>query len=599
MLESAKNYLDLQLGSYRLIRLLGEGTFSQVYLGEHIYLKTQNAIKLLRMQLSLEARENFLHEAQTIAKLEHPNIIRVFDYGVVDEIPFLVMKYAPNGSLRQRYPVGTCLPLDEIIPILKQIAPALDYAHRCRLIHRDVKPENILIGEQDQMFLSDFGLVLEAHSHSSQTVGKAAGTVLYMAPEQFQGNVRFASDQYALAIIAYQWLCGECPFKGTFTEIISQHLYTTPPLLSSRIPGFPRLVEKVILKALSKVPTERYENTVAFVNALEEASHSPLSHIDIYNTLSEAAASSGASIGAAALAAAIGTPLAASASSDQIASQANHAQPTSSEQKNPIDLLPASNPVNGPLGAQGSAAPQRFNPIWRIVLPLVALLLIIAGSVGIWYGNSHAFLGGGTGGGARPGQTSTIPGTPTAVKPGHNGVPPLGKPALTGTVTTTSGAGADNNGSSSNPSAGNGNATAPASGSGAQPTQISAPTPVTQPTTANQPTPIVDCLSGSPTVLVFSSFKKQADPAPQVVTLTNCGGTSGWNASTQTTDGNDWLSVSPSNDSIAPGGNENVEVIVTHVGIPRGTYQGTILFAHGSASLSVSITNIVKKDPTG
>src|SRR6266852_8082460 len=135
-----------QLGNYRLIRLLGEGGFAEVYLGEHIHLGTQAAIKVLHTQLAKEDIETFRNEARTIARLEHPNIVRVLDFGVVDAVPFLVMSYAPNVSLRQHHPSGTRLPPATIIAYVKQIASALDYAHAQKVMRRDVKPENMLLG---------------------------------------------------------------------------------------------------------------------------------------------------------------------------------------------------------------------------------------------------------------------------------------------------------------------------------------------------------------------------------------------------------------------------------------------------------------------
>src|SRR5947209_3602161 len=132
-----------QLGNYRLIRLLGQGAFADVYLGEHIYLKRQAALKVLRIQLAHDATQDFLNESQTIASLEHPHIVRVLEYDVEDHTPFLVMSYAPNGTLRQRHPRSSRLPLNIVLPYVQQIASALQYAHDKKLIHRDIKPENM------------------------------------------------------------------------------------------------------------------------------------------------------------------------------------------------------------------------------------------------------------------------------------------------------------------------------------------------------------------------------------------------------------------------------------------------------------------------
>jgi serine/threonine protein kinase len=254
------------------MQLLGQGGFADVYLGEHIYLKTQAAIKLLRVQLSDENIDDFMNEARMIAQLEHPNIVRVFECGITDDCtPFLVMTYAPNGSLRQRHPKGSCLLPTQIIPYVQQVAEALHYAHQHKLIHRDVKPENMLIGLNHQLLLSDFGLALLAQSSSmEQSTREMAGTVPYMPPEQLQGRPRFASDQYALAIAVYEWLCGERPFSGTFMEVVSQQVLSAPLSLCERVPGLAPDIERVIFRALAKDPTERFENILAFANAFTE-----------------------------------------------------------------------------------------------------------------------------------------------------------------------------------------------------------------------------------------------------------------------------------------------------------------------------------------
>src|SRR5712691_3780843 len=131
-----------QLGNYRLIRLLGEGGFAKVYLGEHVYLKTQAAIKVLHTQMTNTDLEGFLAEARNIARLEHPHIVRVLEFGVESQMPFLVMSYAPNGTLRHLHPKGSLLKPHVVVSYVKQIADALQYAHDERLVHRDVKPEN-------------------------------------------------------------------------------------------------------------------------------------------------------------------------------------------------------------------------------------------------------------------------------------------------------------------------------------------------------------------------------------------------------------------------------------------------------------------------
>ncbi len=260
-----------QLGNYRLVRLLGEGGFANVYLGEHFYLKTFAAIKLLQMRVVKDDQEDFLAEARTIANLAHPNIVRILDFGVENGSPFLVMEYAPNGTLRERHRKGMRLSPAVILPYVKQIADSLQYAHERKLVHRDVKPENMLLGSKNEILLSDFGIALVTQSSRYQSTHEVIGTASYMAPEQFLGKPRPASDQYALGIVVYEWLCGERPFYGSFTELYSQHMFVSPPSLCEKVPGISPDVEQVVLTALAKDPLRRFVSMQAFANALEQA----------------------------------------------------------------------------------------------------------------------------------------------------------------------------------------------------------------------------------------------------------------------------------------------------------------------------------------
>ena len=195
--------LGEQLGNYRLNHLLGRGNFADVFLGQHIYLQTQAAIKLLHERLTSSDVDRFLSEARIIAHLRHPHIIQILDFGVENATPFLVMDYAPNGNLRLRYPNRTRLPLDIVVTYVKQVADALQYAHDKRLVHRDIKPENMLLGRNHEVLLSDFGIAILAESVHSQKTQEVAGTIAYMAPEQFQAQASPASDQCALSVVIY------------------------------------------------------------------------------------------------------------------------------------------------------------------------------------------------------------------------------------------------------------------------------------------------------------------------------------------------------------------------------------------------------------
>ena len=264
--------LGQQLGNYRLVTLLGEGGYAQVYLGQHVRLELQAAIKVLHTHLTDQEAEHFQQEAQTIAKLTHPSIVRIFDFDVQEGVPFLVMDYAPHGSLRRRYPKGTVLPLPQIVSYVKQVAAALQYAHEHKFIHRDVKPENMLLGRQQEVLLSDFGLAALAHSSASLSAQAAVGTLPYMAPEQLEGHPRAASDEYALGVVVYEWLCGSRPFEGSMSEVMVQHLRLAPPPLRERVPTISAEMEQVVLRALAKDPKERFASVQAFAAALEQAS---------------------------------------------------------------------------------------------------------------------------------------------------------------------------------------------------------------------------------------------------------------------------------------------------------------------------------------
>src|SRR3989440_4619928 len=253
-----------QLGNYQLMRLLGEGGFAEVYLGEHIHLGTQAAIKVLHTQLTSDDVDKFRTEARTIARLIHPHIVRVLEFGVEGKTPFLVMDYAPNGTLRQRHPKGVTLPLPTIVSYVKQVAEALQYAHDEKVIHRDIKPENMLLGRRNDILLSDFGIALVAQSSRYQSTQEMAGTMAYMAPEQIQGKPRPASDQYSLGIVVYEWLSGNRPFHGSLIELVGQHLSVPPPSLLEKKPTIPSAVEQMVLTTLAKDPKERFGSLQAF-----------------------------------------------------------------------------------------------------------------------------------------------------------------------------------------------------------------------------------------------------------------------------------------------------------------------------------------------
>jgi serine/threonine protein kinase len=268
-----KPEIGSQLGNYKLLSPLGAGGFALVYLGEHIYLQTKAAIKVLHFGPNLGSTEleQFLKEARTIAQLRHPNIVGILEFGVEDDVPYLVMEYAPNGSLRSKHPRGSVLSISTVVSYVQQIASALQYAHENNVVHCDVKPENMLLSQDNEVLLSDFGIARAVQN--SVSTQDAVGTIHYMAPEQFAGKPIPASDQYALGVVVYQWLSGQLPFNGNnVAEMFFLHTYSEPPVLREIMHVIPPDIEEVVSRALAKNPNQRFPDVQAFANALEEAS---------------------------------------------------------------------------------------------------------------------------------------------------------------------------------------------------------------------------------------------------------------------------------------------------------------------------------------
>ncbi|MHB8599496.1 MAG: protein kinase domain-containing protein [Ktedonobacteraceae bacterium] len=272
--DDSEERVGQHIAQYHLVRLLGTGELADVYLAEHIQSNAPVAIKILHMQLNDHETQQFLAQTSLLAQLQHPHIVRILDFGVDHDEPYLVMEYAPHGSLRQRHPRGSRLPLATVVFYVNQIAPALQYVHDQNLIHRDIKPHNMLVGANHEILLSDFGIAVLSQSmgYRRQTVQDFEGTILYAAPEQIRSLPRIASDQYALGVVVYEWLCGDWPFHGTVEEIANQHVLAQPPSLVAKVPALPAAVEQVVFKALAKDPYQRFENVQEFARALERAS---------------------------------------------------------------------------------------------------------------------------------------------------------------------------------------------------------------------------------------------------------------------------------------------------------------------------------------
>ncbi len=263
-----------QFGAYQLTSLLAENALTKVYHGEQRYSHIDVAIKLLRRPLATtEEIDLFRSEARTLAALSNPHIARVLSFDVQNQIGFLVMDHMPGGTLRQRHPGGAALPLETILPYTKQIAEALDYAHDQGVVHQALRPENLLVGHQEEIVLAGFYLASAYPPAENETTGEPNRVTAYLAPEQLQQKPFPASDQYALGIIVYEWLSGALPFQGSGAEL-AQHIFkSAPPPLHGGTLAVSPVVERVVMRALAKDPAKRFTSVQAFAAALEEASH--------------------------------------------------------------------------------------------------------------------------------------------------------------------------------------------------------------------------------------------------------------------------------------------------------------------------------------
>jgi serine/threonine protein kinase/formylglycine-generating enzyme required for sulfatase activity len=266
------------IGRYRILEKLGEGGMALVYKAHDTRLERQVAIKIIRREvfspLVLErVLKRFEREAKALARLSHPNIVHVHDYGKYRGAPYLVMEYLPGGVLKTLTGTSDRLGWQEASRLLLPIAEALDYAHSQNVIHRDVKPSNILLTGRGQPMLSDFGIarILEDEQTQGLTAsGTGVGTPEYMAPEQWTGKTCPQSDLYSLGVVFYELVTGRKPYTAdTPAALMLKQINDPLPPPRQFAPGLPDGVEQVILKALAKKPDERYPSMQAFASALE------------------------------------------------------------------------------------------------------------------------------------------------------------------------------------------------------------------------------------------------------------------------------------------------------------------------------------------
>ena len=271
-----------QVAGYQIVELIGRGGMAVVYRARDIRLDRWVALKILAPDLALDQtfRQRFIRESRAAAAVDHPNIVPIFEAGEADGVLFIAMRYVGGQDVRTLLDRFGALPAGRAAGIVAQVASALDAAHACGLVHRDVKPANMLLndpaerGTADHVYLSDFGVSKRSETTSSLTqTGQLVGTLNYLAPEQIEGRpVDARTDVYALACTAFEMLSGTPPFqRDESMAVLWAQLSADPPALTSRRPDLPPAVDHVIAKALAKAPAGRYDTCLGFASSLHAA----------------------------------------------------------------------------------------------------------------------------------------------------------------------------------------------------------------------------------------------------------------------------------------------------------------------------------------
>jgi eukaryotic-like serine/threonine-protein kinase len=271
--EELEDALRRELSTeYQVTDLLGRGGMSLVYLAQEVDLNRQVAIKILPLQFlqGPASAERFEREAKIAASLDHPHIVPIFRVGATSTFLWYTMKRIRGRSFEQIIVERGALPLPEVLGVVEQVGSALQYAHRHGVVHRDVKPANVMIEDSGWALVCDFGVARAFGSVSLTQTGASLGTPRYMSPEQFEGQpVDGRCDQYSLAILMWEALTGAVPFTGdSLGELIRKHLLEPPPRLSQVKPEIPEPVSAAVYRAMSKKPAERFPDIAGFVAAL-------------------------------------------------------------------------------------------------------------------------------------------------------------------------------------------------------------------------------------------------------------------------------------------------------------------------------------------
>jgi serine/threonine protein kinase len=271
-----------RLGEYDVLEVIGRGAMGIVYRAYHRGLGRTVAVKMLHgVGADPAAASSFRREALATAQMRHPNVLHLFDFGEVDGTPYMIVEYVPGGSLADRLRNGEEPSPSVALSLLRGIAAALDYAHGLGVVHRDVKPANVLMDDHGNPVLADFGIAKMLQHGSMTTLGVTKGTPAYMAPEQVAGReVGPAADRYALAIVAYRLLSGRMPFESeSILDVIYAQVHQMPPAPSTHNRMLNEDVDAVLLKGLYKKPEDRWETCGAMIDALQAAMEAPATGI--------------------------------------------------------------------------------------------------------------------------------------------------------------------------------------------------------------------------------------------------------------------------------------------------------------------------------
>lgn len=385
---------QLIAGRYQLGERIGAGGAAVVYRARDTRLDRDVAVKLLREELAsdIELLTRLQQEARLAASLNHPNVVDVYDHGTHGDTAFIVMQYVPGGNLKDRIRQQGALEPRQAIEVAEQVLSALSAAHLRGLVHRDVKPQNVLVAPDGRAMLTDFGIAQAAAGGELTQVGMTVGSAAYIAPEQaLGGRVGPPADIYGVGLLLYEMLAGQPPFgSGTPVEVAFRQVNETPRPPSDIRAGIPRQLEAIVLRALEKDPLQRYPTAEAMLQALE------------------------------------GVPLV--ASSDETTRMATVRMPRAEPAYNATARTPVAPP------SAMTAAPRRSAATTLILALGLVGLLAVCGLIAALAAQGSGFLGGGAPSpGAKPGASVTPAGISlvpvTATKPSATAAPPTQPPA--------------------------------------------------------------------------------------------------------------------------------------------------------------------------